>query len=145
MPPRPSAPKEAAPALTNRPITRRDLLAAGAGALAFARPAWAAPEEAETIFAGGPILTMNDAAPRAEALAAAGGRILAVGRHGAVMAHRGKGTRVIDLAGRALLPGFVEPHVHVVGSAVTADLLDVGIFSGAKTTDDVLAKLRDAA
>jgi predicted amidohydrolase YtcJ len=99
---------------------------------------------ADVIFTGGPILTMSDALPRAEALAVRRGRISAVGRLDEVMAQKGTGTRLVDLGGRALLPGFFEPHTHVVGSAATANFLDVSIFSGVSTADEVLARIRDA-
>ena len=85
-----------------------------------------AQEIADRIWAGGPVLTMNDAAMRAEALAAKDGRILAVGTAAEVMAHRGPGTEVIDLGGRALLPGFFDAHGHVVMGglqALSANLL----------------------
>ena len=84
-------------------------------------------EVAERIWAGGPVLTMNDAAMRAEALAVSGGRILAVGTAAEVMAHRGPATEVIDLQGKALLPGFFDAHGHVfLGGlqALSANLLD---------------------
>lgn len=67
---------------------------------------------ADLILSGGPILTMEPAQPRAEAIAIAGGRILAVGGTREVMAHAGPGTQQIDLAGRALLPGFIDAHGH---------------------------------
>jgi len=70
-------------------------------------------ETADRIWTGGPILTMNDAAMRAEAVAIKDGRILAVGAEAVVLAHRGEGTEVIDLAGRAMVPGFVDSHGHV--------------------------------
>ena len=70
-------------------------------------------ENADRIWTGGTILTMNDAAMRAEAVAIKDGRILAVGAQDMVMAHRGEGTEVIDLAGRAMVPGFVDSHGHV--------------------------------
>ncbi len=74
----------------------------------------AAGGQAEAIYTGGPILTMTDAAPRAEAVAVRAGRILAIGSRAAVEATRGPGTRMVNLEGRALLPGFVDPHGHVV-------------------------------
>jgi predicted amidohydrolase YtcJ len=89
-----------------------------------ALPAYGA--DADRIWTGGPILTMNDAAMRAEAVAVKDGRILAVGTADAVMAHRGKATEVVDLGGRALLPGFVDSHGHVfMGGlqALSANLL----------------------
>ncbi|MEB3350684.1 MAG: amidohydrolase family protein [Cyanobacteriota bacterium] len=67
---------------------------------------------AECIIHGGPILTMEPAQPRVEAIAIAGGRIVAVGSLGEVMAHAGSATRQVDLAGRTLLPGFIDAHGH---------------------------------
>jgi predicted amidohydrolase YtcJ len=137
-------------------LTRREAFLSGLGAFAAAAlggrvEAQEPPAQggggatsADVIFTGGPILTMSDAAPRAEALAVRRGRIRAVGRRDEVMNQKGTDTRLIDLGGRALLPGFVEPHTHVVGSAITANFLDVSIFSGPNTADEVLGKIRDA-
>jgi hypothetical protein len=100
-------------------------MAAAAAALAFAVPA-AAQVTADRIWSGGTILTMNEQAMRAEAVAEAGGRIVAVGRKAEVMKLRGPGTRLVDLKGRALLPGFVDPHGHVMMGglqALSANLL----------------------
>jgi len=86
----------------------------------------AAQEIADTVYEGGPILTMEEALPRAEALAVKDGRILALGTRADVLAHVGDATELIDLAGRALLPGFVDSHGHVVGGglqALSANLL----------------------
>ena len=85
-----------------------------------------AQEVADTIYAGGPILTMDDAAPRAEAVAVKDGRIVAVGTLESVNAHRGDGTEMFDLRDRAMLPGFVDSHGHVVMGglqALSANLL----------------------
>jgi predicted amidohydrolase YtcJ len=49
-----------------------------------------------------------------EALAAANGRILAIGSDGEVQPYTGPNTRVIDLAGRFAMPGFIDDHVHFV-------------------------------
>jgi predicted amidohydrolase YtcJ len=81
---------------------------------------------AERIWTGGPILTMVDGAMRAEAVAEAGGRILAVGTREEVMKTRGPQTQVIDLEGRTLLPGFVDAHGHMMMGglqALSANLL----------------------
>ncbi len=96
------------------------------GAGAFAPLHAAAQTHADRIWSGGPVLTMNDAAMRAEAVAEKDGRIIAVGARDDVMKTRGPGTRMIDLGGRALLPGFVDAHGHVVMGglqAMTANLL----------------------
>ena len=67
---------------------------------------------ADLIFHGGPILTMEASQPRAEAIAIAGGKIVAVGAKDAVLGHAGPATRQIDMAGRTLLPGFIDAHGH---------------------------------
>jgi len=86
----------------------------------------AAQEIADTIYQGGPILTMEDSLPRAQALAVKDGRILAVGSAEDISQHSGADTRIVDLGGKALLPGFVDAHGHVfaVGlQAMAANLL----------------------
>jgi predicted amidohydrolase YtcJ len=82
--------------------------------------------EADKIWFGGPILTMNDKAIRAEAVAEAGGKIVAVGSRAEIMAMKGKATKLVDLKGRTMLPGFVDAHGHVtIGGlqALSANLL----------------------
>jgi predicted amidohydrolase YtcJ len=71
-------------------------------------------DTADAIYRGGPILTMNDAMPRVEAVAVKDGRILAVGTLADVLPHRGEQTELVELEGRAMLPGFVDSHGHVV-------------------------------
>jgi len=92
-------------------LTASVMLAAGA--------AWS-QEIADTIYSGGPILTINDAQPSAEAVAVKDGRILAVGDLAAVSAHQGSETASFDLKGRAMLPGFVDSHGHVVMGGLQA-------------------------
>jgi len=60
------------------------------------------------------VLTMDVGCPRAQAVAIADGRIVAVG--GDEVAALGA-ARVIDAGGRTLLPGFVESHMHLFGGA----------------------------
>jgi imidazolonepropionase-like amidohydrolase len=55
-----------------------------------------AAESADIIYTGGYIVTVNDAAPSAEALAVKDGKILAVGMKGDVLKTKGDGTKVID-------------------------------------------------
>ena len=85
-----------------------------------------AQQTADTIYSGGPILTINDDQPTAEAVAVRDGRILAVGSLEEIADLRGDDTRAFDLAGRAMLPGFVDSHGHVVMGglqALSANLL----------------------
>jgi hypothetical protein len=95
-------------------------------AAASASAAFASAPKADTLYLGGPILTMNAKAPAAQALAVKGGRILAVGRKADVLKTCGPATKMVDLAGRTLLPGFVDAHSHFaqVGlQAICANLL----------------------
>lgn len=71
---------------------------------------------ADLIFVGGDILTMNDTARSAAALAVKDGRILAVGDEAKVMATGGASTRMVDLGGRTLLPGFIDGHSHFINA-----------------------------
>ena len=77
--------------------------------------------QAELIITNAKVLTMDAQHPRAEAVAMAAGRILAVGSTAEIRALAGAGCREIDAGGRSLLPGFVESHLHLVlgGSELT--------------------------
>jgi predicted amidohydrolase YtcJ len=93
--------------------------------IALSSPA-SARQTADSIWSGGTILTMNDKAMRAEAVAVAGGKILAVGKRSEVMKFKGPATQLMDLEGRTLVPGFVDGHGHVVVGglqALSANLL----------------------
>jgi predicted amidohydrolase YtcJ len=98
---------------------------------------------ADTIFHGGPVIPINGPAPETEAIAVKGGRIVAVGDRATVLECRRPTTTVIDLAGRALLPGFVEPHAHSVSAASAFDWLDVTPFT-TPSFEAALQKLRAA-
>jgi predicted amidohydrolase YtcJ len=99
----------------------------------------------ERVFTGGPVLTMDPAAPDAEALAVRDGTITAVGAARDVLPLRGRGTDVVDLQGQALLPGFVEAHGHptIMGLAIAPPALDVRPFT-VPTGREVYDKIRAA-
>ena len=100
------------------PSSRRSLLA-GAGALAGTTllggrsMAQTSRDASATIFTGGPILTIDDAMPTAEAVAVRNGVIVAAGSLDAARAAVGRNAQVVNLDGRTLLPGFFDPHGHV--------------------------------
>lgn len=77
---------------------------------------------AEIIYVGGDIITVNDDQPVVEALAVKDGRILAVGsRVDIEAAHNGAATRVVDLAGKTLLPSFIDAHGHYINALSVAN------------------------
>ena len=77
-------------------------------------------QTADTLYHGGPIITIDDAAPRAEAVAVKDGKILAVGTKEAVLKTKGADTNLVDLGGKTMLPGFVDAHGHVFGGGIQA-------------------------
>ena len=86
----------------------------------------AANTPADAIYTGGDIVTVNEFQPQAEAIAVKGGRIVAVGYRDEVMKLKGSKTRVVDLGGKTLVPGFIDPHGHVFNTgiqAISANLL----------------------
>lgn len=79
-------------------------------------------QAADTIYHSGSILTMAGETPvYVEALAVKDGRILFVGAKEAALALMRDSTRVIDLGGKALLPGFLDGHSHYINSLLVAN------------------------
>ena len=98
----------------------------------------------DLILVGGTVRTMNPLQPVAEAIAIKGGRIVSVGRRAEVTALKGTGTEIIDAKGGTILPGFIDPHVHVIMGAMLSSFVNVRALTCA-TIDDVMAKLKAAA
>jgi len=72
-----------------------------------------------TIFFGGPILTIDDEHPVVEAMAVRDGKIIALGDRKSILQYHTARTHMVDLQGCALMPGFIDPHVHLAWSAFT--------------------------
>ncbi len=70
------------------------------------------PQPADVIIVGANILTVDDRQPNAEAMAIRDDKFLAVGTREAVGALRGPKTKVIDLTGKTIVPGFIDAHIH---------------------------------
>lgn len=71
-----------------------------------------AAEPADRIIRGGSIVTVSPGLPVAEAVAIRDGRIVAVGTEAEIMSRKAADTEVTDLAGRTLVPGFIDGHSH---------------------------------
>ncbi|MEX2190955.1 MAG: amidohydrolase [Bacteroidota bacterium] len=67
---------------------------------------------ADVVFTNGKIWTVDPAKPVAQAVAVQGDRIVAVGTNAEIRSLAGPKTQVIDLAGRLMLPGFIDNHTH---------------------------------
>lgn len=85
---------------------------------------------ADLIILNASVLTMDDTSPRAEAVAVAGNRIMAVGDSDAIRAFAGPKARIIDAKGATLLPGFVESHLHLFSGAYGQTLLQLAGIHG---------------
>jgi predicted amidohydrolase YtcJ len=99
---------------------------------------------AETIYLGGPIVTMVSDGDVAEAIAMADGKIIAVGTQKDIMTMKGQTTKVVNLQGRTLMPGFIDAHSHVVQQALKFSVvnLDPKPIGDVETIADVQRKLR---
>lgn len=71
------------------------------------------------------VLTMDDAKPRAEAVAIAGNRIAAIGANAEIDAMATGSTRIIDAGGATVMPGFNEAHMHIFGGSVSLNELSL--------------------
>jgi predicted amidohydrolase YtcJ len=95
---------------------------------------------ADLVFKNGNIYTVNDARPKAEAVAIKGDRIIFVGSNGEAQKYVGRNTRVIDLAGRTMLPGMTDAHHHLSGVGFREMTLNL---EGVNNLEDFLAKVKE--
>ena len=99
-------------------------------------------EPAELILLNGKLVTVDDDRPEAQALAASGGRIVAVGTDEEIERYRGPDTRVIDLDGNLAIPGFIEGHAHFLGIGRSLMIVDL---KGARSWSEVVERVAAAA
>jgi predicted amidohydrolase YtcJ len=132
--------------------TRRSFVRTSSGALvALALPGcWprnAVETDGTLIFHNGIVLPVDPAFSQHAALAIRDNRVLAVGDVETVRAAAGPGAREIDLDGRTVLPGFIEPHMHFALMAGLGHLPDIGPFQQPTFSDalDAIAEIRDLA
>ena len=97
---------------------------------------------ADLVLRNGNILTVDESAPRVEALAVSGDRIIAVGSNSEIDAYTGDTTEVIDLQGSTAIPGFIEGHGHYTSFGGSLMILD---FRYAKSFDEIVSQVAEAA
>lgn len=79
-----------------------------------------AQRSADLIFSGGPIVTMDVSQPSPEAVAVRDGKIVAVGSEKEIDVLQSPQTKMVDLAGRTLVPGFIDGHSHFTMATTSA-------------------------
>jgi hypothetical protein len=109
-------------------------------AVVLAAPVAAAEKPADLVLAGGVVITLDPARPRASAVAIRDGRIVAVGDEAQVEPFVGPATKRIDLAGRAVVPGLTDAHVHVESLGASLENLDL---VGATTLDEARRRVAE--
>src|SRR5437660_3533779 len=97
-------------------------------------------ETADRIFINGNIYTVNDKQPFAQAIAVKGDRIIFIGSNADAQKFRGDKTRIVDLAGKTVTPGFTDSHCHIFGIGEREMNLSL---EGTNTREDFLAKVKE--
>src|SRR5215203_6216688 len=102
-------------------------------------PAPQSVQTADIVFKNGNIYTANDTTPRAEAIAVKADRIVFVGANAGVQKFVGQNTRVVDLKGFTVFPGFTDSHQHLSGVGQREMTLNL---EGTTSLGDFLAKVK---
>src|SRR5437763_6923738 len=90
-------------------------------AIALEQQGGASPT-ADTAYLNADVVTMDETLPAAQAIAVKGKTILAAGTNSQIQSFIGDGTKVVDLKGATVLPGFIDPHSHFLGYAFLGDI-----------------------
>ena len=129
-------------------MMRTALILALAMATSVAAQNAADKPKADLIFVHGNIYTgavdpaSMGAGQRADAIAIRGERILAVGTRDEVLKSRGPETKIVDLGGRFVMPGFNDAHAHLGHAGLEKLSVDL---SGVKTLDEFRERVRAGA
>jgi predicted amidohydrolase YtcJ len=103
-------------------------------------PQTGSAQAADLVITNGKVVTVEDGAPDAEAIAVSKGRILAVGTNAAIKPHIGPSTQVIDVQGQLVIPGFIEGHGHFTG--IGNAKLNLNLMN-AKSWDEIVAMVAE--
>jgi predicted amidohydrolase YtcJ len=99
-------------------------------------------EAADLVLRGGRVATVDPVLPVAQAVAISGARIVAVGSDAEIAPWIGPDTRVVELEGRLLTPGFIEGHGHFMGLGEAKAILDL---TQAASWEEIVAMVAEAA
>jgi predicted amidohydrolase YtcJ len=94
---------------------------------------------ADLVFKNGNVYTANNKSPHAEAIAVKADRIVFAGSNAEAQKYVGPNTRVVDLKGNTVLPGFTDSHQHLAGVGLREMTLNL---EGTTSLEDFLAKVK---
>ncbi len=100
------------------------------------------PQPADLVLTNGVIHTVDEKNPTAQAVAIAGDRIVFVGSHTETQKWVNDKTRVIDLGGKTVVPGFIDSHYHFQGVGTRAFNLNL---DGCKSLEEFLSRIQNWA
>jgi predicted amidohydrolase YtcJ len=129
---------------TRRAFMAYSVTTASALSAIGAASAFAADEGADLILRGGTIRPLPGA-PVSSALAIKGGKVFAVADESTLSGLKTGDTKVIDLAGRTLLPGLIDPHCHTLLASLIFELLDDVGYAKYPTREKLVAHLKQVA
>ena len=99
----------------------------------------------KTIFYNGQVVTVDSQDRVCEAIVFSGNTIAFVGSSAEALGYREAQDRVLDLQGRAVLPGFIDSHIHMSVSGLTPSQADsLTRENGVQCVEDILTRVRQA-
>src|SRR3954447_18934053 len=121
---------------------RLDVAFLSAFFVAFTLATSALAQPADLVLRGGRVITVDKDWRVAQAVAIRDGRFLAVGDDPAIAPHIGPNTQVIELAGKTVVPGLIDTHLHQLFAALNGPAVQL---LGAKSVADVQAAIGERA
>ena len=118
---------------------RLALFAAALLAACAAPPA----DKADLILSGGKIVTLDETGTIAQSLAVRGAHIVAVGVDAEVRQLAGSNTRIVDIAGRTVIPGLIDSHIHAIRAGLTFEA--EASWIGLRSLPEAMARIRARA
>ena len=97
---------------------------------------------ADLIVTNARIYTVDEARPRAAALAVKDGRVAFVGSEREALALRGPSTRLVDAHGNTVIPGMVDAHAHLLGLGLSLEAVKL---AGTRSYDEVIRRVVERA
>ena len=87
------------------------------------------PKEKSLIFYNGKIITMEDDQPTTSAIFVQDGIIQSIGNQEDIFSKKNNNTKMINLEGKTLMPGFIDPHTHLAISTFLHNMVDLSGFT----------------